>query len=167
MAPRPGLALAPGGAGFRLHAEHQSGRALDPRARPHALGRPDGAQGRCPRQPRPQRDAYSGNHALPPPEAALIRPGRLMPKPPPLSLEGTVVAVAADRGHHFSKPPQEGIAPGTPTWGVDVRDAATGRVRDAIEIPADAHHALVGDAPFELENRSIGRQWQRLQRRHL
>jgi hypothetical protein len=51
--------------------------------------------------------------------------------------------------------------------GVDVKDAATGRVRDAIEIPADAHHALVGDAPFELENRSIGRQWQRLQRRLL
>jgi hypothetical protein len=32
-----------------------------------------------------------------------------MPKPPPLSLEGTVVAVAADRGHHFSKPPQDRI----------------------------------------------------------
>lgn len=29
--------------------------------------------------------------------------------------------------------------------GVDVEDAATGRVRDAIEIPADAHHALVGE----------------------
>ncbi|UPJ80701.1 MULTISPECIES: MOSC domain-containing protein [unclassified Bradyrhizobium] len=32
-----------------------------------------------------------------------------MPKPHPLSLEGTVVAVAADRGHHFSKPPQDRI----------------------------------------------------------
>jgi hypothetical protein len=51
--------------------------------------------------------------------------------------------------------------------GVDVEDAATGRVRDAVEIPADAHHALVGDAPFELENRSIGCQWQRLQHRLL
>jgi hypothetical protein len=30
-----------------------------------------------------------------------------MQKPHPLSLEGTVVAVAADRGHHFSKPPQD------------------------------------------------------------
>ncbi|MCP1782149.1 MOSC domain-containing protein YiiM [Bradyrhizobium japonicum] len=29
--------------------------------------------------------------------------------PQALSLEGTVVAVAADRGHHFSKPPQDRI----------------------------------------------------------
>jgi hypothetical protein len=35
------------------------------------------------------------------------RPGGLMPQA--LSLEGTVVAVAADRGHHFSKPPQDRI----------------------------------------------------------
>lgn len=32
-----------------------------------------------------------------------------MPKPHPLSLEGTVVAVAAERGHHFSKPAQDRI----------------------------------------------------------
>ena len=29
--------------------------------------------------------------------------------PQALSMEGTVVAVAADRGHHFSKPPQDRI----------------------------------------------------------
>lgn len=32
-----------------------------------------------------------------------------MPPAHALSLEGTVFAVAADRGHHFSKPPQNGI----------------------------------------------------------
>jgi hypothetical protein len=32
-----------------------------------------------------------------------------MPQAHALSLEGTVVAVAADRGHHFSKPPQHRI----------------------------------------------------------
>ena len=32
-----------------------------------------------------------------------------MPLTPALSLEGTVVAVAADRGHHFSKPTQDRI----------------------------------------------------------
>ncbi|MGY4432887.1 hypothetical protein ACVWWO_005364 [Bradyrhizobium sp. F1.13.1] len=36
--------------------------------------------------------------------AALVRPGCLMPQA--LSMEGTVVAVAADRGHRFSKPPR-------------------------------------------------------------
>lgn len=41
-----GLALAPGGAGVQLHAEHQFGRALDHRARPHALGRRHGQEGR-------------------------------------------------------------------------------------------------------------------------
>lgn len=34
-----------------------------------------------------------------------------MSHPHDLSLEGRVVAVAADRGHHFSKPPRERIVP--------------------------------------------------------
>ncbi|MET4278509.1 hypothetical protein ABIB68_006806 [Bradyrhizobium sp. F1.2.2] len=32
-----------------------------------------------------------------------------MPQAYALSPEGTVIAVAADRGHHFSKPPQDEI----------------------------------------------------------
>ncbi len=33
---------------------------------------------------------------------------------------------------------------------VDVEDAAARRVGHAVEIAADAHHALMRDAPFEL-----------------
>lgn len=47
--------------------------------------------------------------ALPSPEAPLARQGGLMPPAQELSLQGTVVAVAADRGHHFSKAPQDRI----------------------------------------------------------
>ena len=38
---------------------------------------------------------------------------------------------------------------------VDVEDTPPGRVRYAVEIAGNAHHALVRDAPFELENRSV------------
>ena len=48
---------------------------------------------------------------------------------------------------------------------VDVEDAPTGRVRHAVEIAGNAHHALVRDAPFELENRSVGRERQRFEMR--
>ena len=47
---------------------------------------------------------------------------------------------------------------------VDVEDAAARRVRHAVEIAADAHHALVRDASFELQDCPIRREWQRLQR---
>ena len=50
---------------------------------------------------------------------------------------------------------------------VDVEDAAARRVRHAVEIAADAHHALVRDAPFELEDRSVGGERQRLEDRLL
>jgi hypothetical protein len=38
---------------------------------------------------------------------------------------------------------------------MNVEDAAAGRIRHAVEIAADAHHAFVGDPPFEFENRPI------------
>jgi hypothetical protein len=44
----------------------------------------------------------------------------------------------------------------------DVEDAAPGRIRNAVEIAADAHHAFVGEAPFELQDRSIGDKRQRV-----
>ena len=50
---------------------------------------------------------------------------------------------------------------------VDVEDAATRRVRHAVEIAADAHHAFVRDAPFELQDCPIRRERQRVQRRPL
>ena len=37
---------------------------------------------------------------------------------------------------------------------VNVEDAASRRIGDAVEIAADAHHALMRDAPFELQDRS-------------
>ena len=46
---------------------------------------------------------------------------------------------------------------------VNVEDAASRRIGDAIEIAADAHHALMRDAPFELQDRSVWDQRQRLQ----
>ena len=42
---------------------------------------------------------------------------------------------------------------------VNIEDTATCRVGDAIEIAADAHHALMGEASFELQHRTIGDQW--------
>jgi DNA polymerase/3'-5' exonuclease PolX len=62
------VALAPGGARIRLHDEHQSGRALHSRTRPHALGRRDGSQGWRPCRPGPERDDASRDHALPAPK---------------------------------------------------------------------------------------------------
>src|ERR1700712_4331354 len=78
MATRSGLAMAPGGPRVRLHDEHQSGRPLGRRARPHALGCEDGAQGRRATGADPERDVLAGDHQVPSPEAALIRPGGLM-----------------------------------------------------------------------------------------
>lgn len=57
MATRPGLALAPGGPGLRLHDEHQPGRTPDRRTRSHALGRRDGAERRRADEPGAERDA--------------------------------------------------------------------------------------------------------------
>jgi hypothetical protein len=48
---------------------------------------------------------------------------------------------------------------------MNVEDAAAGRIRHAVEIAADAHHAFVGDPPFEFENRPIRGERQRLQGR--
>jgi hypothetical protein len=44
---------------------------------------------------------------------------------------------------------------------VDVENAPARRIRDAVEIAADADHALMRDPTFELEDRVIGdeRQW--------
>src|ERR1700712_4239377 len=87
MATRSGLAMAPGGPRVRLHDEHQSGRSLGPRARPHALGCGDGAQGRRATGADPERDVVAGDHPLPSPEAALVRPGGLMPPAHAVSVE--------------------------------------------------------------------------------
>src|SRR3569833_1783778 len=108
MAARPRLALAPGGPRLRLPPEHQSGRELDSGTRPHALGRRDGPKGRSSCRPGLEREDASGDHALPSPEAALARARRLM-LAHDLALEGKVPAVAADRGHHFSKPVRDHI----------------------------------------------------------
>ena len=48
---------------------------------------------------------------------------------------------------------------------MNVEDAAARRVRHAVEIAADAHHAFVGDPPFEFENRPIRGERQGLQGR--
>src|SRR5215475_8962507 len=48
---------------------------------------------------------------------------------------------------------------------VDIEDATARGVRHAVEIAADAHHPLMRDAPFELENRSVGRERQRFEMR--
>jgi hypothetical protein len=48
---------------------------------------------------------------------------------------------------------------------MNVNDAAARRVRHAVEIAADAHHAFVRDPPFELEDRPIRGERQRLQGR--
>jgi MOSC domain-containing protein YiiM len=76
---------------------------------PHALGRRDGPKGWCVAGEGAERDDVGGDHAIPPPEAALARPGRVMAPARDPSLEGHVVAVAADRGHHFSKPSRDRI----------------------------------------------------------
>jgi hypothetical protein len=44
---------------------------------------------------------------------------------------------------------------------MDVEDATTSVVRHAVEIAGNAHHPLMRDPPFELENRSVGRDRQR------
>jgi hypothetical protein len=36
---------------------------------------------------------------------------------------------------------------------VNIEDPAACSVRDAVEIAADAHHTLMGEAPFELQHR--------------
>ena len=46
---------------------------------------------------------------------------------------------------------------------VDVQDAPARGVRHTVEVAADAHRALVGDAPFELEDRPVGGERQRLE----
>ena len=46
---------------------------------------------------------------------------------------------------------------------VDIEDATARGVRHAVEIAAEAHHPLMRDAPFELENRSVGRERQRFE----
>jgi hypothetical protein len=47
----------------------------------------------------------------------------------------------------------------------DVEDATTSGVRHAVEIPGNAHHPLMRDAPFELDNRSVGGERQRFEMR--
>ena len=39
---------------------------------------------------------------------------------------------------------------------VHIEDTATRGVGDAVEIAADAHHALMGEPSFELQHRAIG-----------
>src|ERR1700732_1251881 len=48
---------------------------------------------------------------------------------------------------------------------MNVEDAASRRVRHAVEIAADAHHSFVRDPPFELEDRPIRGARERLQGR--
>ena len=48
---------------------------------------------------------------------------------------------------------------------VNIEDTATCGVGDAVEIAADAHHALMGEPSFELQHRAIGSKRQWLQRR--
>src|SRR4030088_2227113 len=47
------------------------------------------------------------------------------------------------------------------TWTSRMRRRVVSR--HAVEIAADAHHPLMRDAPFELENRSVGRERQRFE----
>ena len=42
---------------------------------------------------------------------------------------------------------------------LNIEDTATCGVGDAVEIAAQAHHALMGEASFELQHRTIGDQW--------
>ena len=46
---------------------------------------------------------------------------------------------------------------------VNIEHPAARGVRDAIEIAAHAHNARMGEASFELQHRTIGDKWQRLQ----
>jgi hypothetical protein len=86
-----------------------SGHPFDPRTRPCALGCQNDSQGRPTGRPRAERDVAFGNRAVSGPEAAAVaRSGRMILNAAPAS-GGVVVAVAADRGHHFSKPPQRDI----------------------------------------------------------
>src|SRR6185295_20152185 len=48
---------------------------------------------------------------------------------------------------------------------VNIEDTAACGVGDAVEIAANAHHALMGEASFELQHRTIRGNRQRLQRR--
>jgi hypothetical protein len=48
---------------------------------------------------------------------------------------------------------------------MNVEDAASRRVRHAVEIAADAPHSFVGDSPFEIEDRPIRGERKRLQGR--
>ena len=48
-----------------------------------------------------------------------------------------------------------------------LEDTPAGDVGHAVVVAADADHALMGDAPFEPENRAERHQWQRLQLRLL
>jgi len=50
---------------------------------------------------------------------------------------------------------------------VNVEDATARRIGDAVEIATDAHHALVRDAPFELQDCPVWGKRQRLERRLL
>ena len=43
---------------------------------------------------------------------------------------------------------------------VNIEDTAACGVGDAVEIAADAHHALMGEPSFELQHRAIGNKWQ-------
>jgi hypothetical protein len=52
--------------------DHHRKRPFDPRARPHALGRRDGAQGRRAGRPGAERDAARGDNAIPSAEAAVV-----------------------------------------------------------------------------------------------
>ena len=75
VAARPGLALAPPRAGTRLHDEHQSRCAFDPRNRSDALGRGNGAQRRRARRPRAQCP-----HTSPPDAASQAQQDRPGPR---------------------------------------------------------------------------------------
>ncbi|MGY4330911.1 hypothetical protein ACVWWG_005328 [Bradyrhizobium sp. LB7.2] len=92
-----------------------------------------------------------------------------MPQGPALSLEGTVVAVAADRGHHFSKPPQNRIelveghgVEGDAHAGAFVRHRYLARrqprlanLRQVHLIPSELFASLL-EAGFEVEAGDLG-----------
>src|SRR3954469_9589193 len=48
---------------------------------------------------------------------------------------------------------------------VNIEGAAPRRIGHAVEIAADAHHALVRDTPLKSQHRSVGNERQRLQHR--
>src|SRR5947207_6981012 len=104
---RPRLALARGSARFRMHDEHQSGRALDPRTGSHALGCRDGPEGRRTAEPRAERDVARGNYAILSAKATLFLQSALRARIGMDAIRGTVVVVACDAGHRFSKPRRE------------------------------------------------------------